>query len=137
MANPVISVVAAVIESGDRYLITQRKPGAVLPLLWEFPGGRVEKGEDAEAALAREIQERIGCGVRVREKIGEREHPYDGYTVRLSLFACELPQGAVPAPVGVNAVRWVTSEELGDYEFPPADQSSVDELLGIVRWPEE
>lgn len=131
MANPVIPVVAAVIESGERYLITQRKSGAVLPLLWEFPGGKIEGGETPEEALVREVRGRIGTAVRVREKIGEHEHPYQGYTVHLSLYACELGEGAIPAPVGVHAIRWVTSAEMTAYEFPPADQSSMDKLLGV------
>ncbi len=135
MASPVISVVAAVVERGGRYLITQRKPGAVLPLLWEFPGGRVEAGETPEDALTREIRERIGCGVEVREKLGEHHHAYEGYTVHMHLFACALPEAAIPAPVGVHAVRWVSSDEMAAYEFPPADQSSMDKLLGVTRWP--
>ena len=70
MAKEVIRVVAAVIERGGRYLITQRNAGAVLPLLWEFPGGRVEEGESDEDALTREVKMRIGADVTVGEKIG-------------------------------------------------------------------
>jgi 8-oxo-dGTP diphosphatase len=135
MASPVIQVVAAVIEREGRYLITQRNPTAVLPLLWEFPGGRVERSETPEESLIREVRGRIGCDVHLRDKLGEHEHPYDGYTVHMTLFACTLPEGASPEPVGVSDIRWVTSAEMGDYEFPPADQSSMDKLLGVKRWP--
>lgn len=133
----VISVVAAVIERGGRYLLTQRKPTAVLPLLWEFPGGRVERGESAEDALLREVRGRIGCAVHIRERLGEHEHSYEGYSVHMTLFACGLPEDALPEAAGVHAIRWVTSAEMSEYEFPPADQSSMDKLLGVVRWPEE
>lgn len=53
VGKKIIRVVAAVIQDGERYLITQRRPSAVLPLLWEFPGGKVEKGEPDENALLR------------------------------------------------------------------------------------
>jgi hypothetical protein len=51
----------------------------------------------------------------------------------MSMYACTLPRGADPAPVGVNDVRWVASEELERYEFPPADQSSMSKLLGVTN----
>lgn len=133
MAKKLIKVVAAVIERDGRYLITQRKPTAVLPLLWEFPGGRVEDGESETAALVREVVGRIGSEVSVFEKLGDHFHEYDAYDVLMSMFACSLPRGAEPRAVGVNDVRWVTSEELEGYEFPPADQSSMSKLLGVTN----
>ena len=66
-----IRVVGAMIEKDGRYLITQRSPTASLPLLWEFPGGRVEAGETDEAALARELEEEMDISVRV----GRAGHP--------------------------------------------------------------
>ena len=66
MAREVIRVVAAVIEHDGRYLITQRNANAVLPLLWEFPGGRVEPGESETGCLLREVKGRIGVEVVVR-----------------------------------------------------------------------
>jgi 8-oxo-dGTP diphosphatase len=126
-------VVAAVIEHEGRYLITQRRPGAVLPLLWEFPGGRVEDGENETSALVREVVGRIGTEVAVFEKLGDHFHEYEAYDVLMSMFACTLPRGAEPAAVGVNDTRWVSSEELERYEFPPADQSSMSKLLGVTN----
>lgn len=132
MGKKVIRVVAAVIERDGRYLITQRRPTAVLPLLWEFPGGRVEDGESDNGALVREVQHRVGVEVAVFEKLGDHFHEYEKYDVLMSMYACALPRGAEPSSVGVNDVRWVSSEELGTYEFPPADQSSMSKLLGMV-----
>ena len=133
MAKKVIRVVAAVIERDGRYLITQRKSTAVLPLLWEFPGGRVEEGESETAALCREVVHRIGLEVRVFEKLGDHFHEYDGYDVLMSMFACQLPEGAQPTAKGVADVKWVESGELEHYEFPPADQSSMSKLLGLTN----
>jgi 8-oxo-dGTP diphosphatase len=131
-AKKVIRVVAAVIERDGRYLITQRRPAAVLPLLWEFPGGKVEDGESDHHALVREVSFRIGCDVEVFEKLGDHFHEYEKYDVLMSMYACSLPRGAEPAAAGVHAVKWVASDELGKYEFPPADQSSMSKLLGLV-----
>jgi 8-oxo-dGTP diphosphatase len=133
MAKRVIRVVAAVIERDGRYLLTQRKPQAVFPLLWEFPGGRVERGETEIDALMREVRGRIGVGVEVAAKLGEHLHEYDQYDVYLMMFECTLPKGASPKPLTVNEIRWVTSDELCKYEFPPADQQSMSKLLGLAN----
>lgn len=132
----VIRVVAAVIERDGRYLITQRQEGAVLPRLWEFPGGRVELEETDHDALVREVWGRIGVEVEVQGIIGEHLHEYDGYDVHLTLFACTLASESEPVASSVADIRWVTSSEMTEYEFPPADQSTMDKLLGIKRWPE-
>jgi 8-oxo-dGTP diphosphatase len=66
--GPRIRVVSAEIERSGHYLITQRRPDAVLPLLWEFPGGRVREGEDDAAALVRTLQSRVGLDVVVGEQ---------------------------------------------------------------------
>ncbi len=132
MERRVIRVVTAVIEHRGRYLITQRNESAVLPLLWEFPGGRVEDGEDDHAALRRELRERIGVELEIKELMGEHIHEYDGYEVHLHMFACSLPHGSEPRPLAVRDVKWVKSAELSDFEFPPADQTTMDKLLGLT-----
>lgn len=131
MSKELVRVVAAVIERDGRYLLTQRKETAVLPLLWEFPGGRVEPGETETHALVREVFGRIGYHVVVFEQIGEHVHEYDAYEIHISLYACSLPAGAVPEPLGVQDVRWVRSSEFEAYEFPPADQQSMAKLLNL------
>ena len=132
-AKQVIRVVAAVVEADGRYLITQRKATAVLPLLWEFPGGRVETGEDEIAALRREVRGRIGIDVIVCARVGENIHAYREYDVALAMYSCRIASGDNPRPVTVNDLRWVTSREFLDYEFPPADERTMSKLLGLVR----
>jgi 8-oxo-dGTP diphosphatase len=133
MSKEVIRVVAAVIEHDGRYLITQRNASAVLPLLWEFPGGKVEPGETDEIALAREVVGRIGVEVAIGSKLGEHIHDYARYEVHMVMFSCTLPEGAVPYPATVADLRWVTSREFLDYEFPPADETTMSRLLGLMR----
>ncbi len=131
---PTIRVVAAVIEREGRYLITQRRPSAALPLLWEFPGGRVEQGESDAAALQREIRHRLGVDVEVGELISFVSHPYERYVVDLYLYACAI-QGGEPEPRAVHDFQWVRSTEFDQYAFTPADESSMAELLGISSEP--
>ncbi len=124
-----IRVVAALVERDGRYLITQRRETAVLPLLWDFPGGRVEDGETDEAALAREVMERLGVSVQVRQLISFVNHPYEKYAVDLYLYECVLQSD----PLSCRAVKdyaWVTSEEMEKFSFTPVDEASMSKLLG-------
>ena len=128
-----VRVVAAVISREDRYLITQRRPTAVLGGLWEFPGGKVEEGETEAAALLREVRERVGVEVTVGPCIARRTHDYDGYSVDLSLYQAHLVGKAEPRPVRVADCRWVKSAEFENLQFPAADQATMDLLLGFKR----
>ena len=133
MGKEVIRVVAAVIDHDGRYLITQRNSNAVLPGLWEFPGGRVEPDEEETACLLREVKGRIGVQVIVGPKLGEHLHDYASYEVHLTMYSCKLPAEARPYPATVADLRWVTSREFLDYDFPPADEKTMSKLLGLVR----
>ncbi len=114
-----------------RYLITQRRASAVLPLLWEFPGGRVECGESDEAALKRELRERLEADIHVGQLISYVSHPYDHYTVELYLYECRLASEQV-AVRAVHDARWVRSDEFDKFEFTPADEASMAKLLGVM-----
>lgn len=131
--QPLIRLVAAVIERDGRYLITQRRPTAVLPGLWEFPGGRVEDGETDAQALSRELRERLGTDVEVKNQIAHRVHNYNGYSVDLNLYQAAIRPGQEPRAVRVAEVRWVLSSEFENYPFPAADQATTDLLLGFRR----
>jgi 8-oxo-dGTP diphosphatase len=130
MTVPVIRVVAAMVEDRGRYLITQRRPTAVLPSLWEFPGGRVEDGETDEAALAREVLHRLGVSVDVGQLVSFVRHPYERYTIELHLYECKLASGQ-PSKRNVFDFAWVQSDEFEHYPFTPADELSVAKLLGL------
>jgi 8-oxo-dGTP diphosphatase len=129
MANRIVRVVAAVVEREGKYLITQRRDEAVLPGLWEFPGGKVEEGETDEAALHREVLGRVGVDVVVQQRVAERHHAYEKYDVHLTLYACKLEAHKNPQPLRVKDLRWVASSEFSSYKFPPADQATMDQLL--------
>lgn len=124
-----IRVVAAVIERDGRYLITQRRPSAVLPMMWEFPGGRVEDAESDVEALQREVQHRLGTSVSVGALISFVSHAYESYSVDLHLYECQIV-GGEPSAAAVHAFRWVRSDEFDQYPFTPADEASMSKLLG-------
>ena len=125
-----IRVVAAVIERDGRYLITQRRPAAVLPLLWEFPGGKVESTETDAAALKREVRHRLAVEIDAGQLISFVSHPYERYVVDLYLYECRITGGDL-SPLAVHAYKWVTSAEFDRYPFTPADEASMNKLLGV------
>ena len=127
-----IRVVAAVLEKEGRYLITQRRATAVLPLMWEFPGGRVEAGETVQQAVKRELLHRLGVNIDVGKLISFVSHPYEHYVVDLFLYECTLadPESALE-PRAVNAFKWVASGDFDQYPFTPADEASMNKLLGV------
>lgn len=126
-----IRVVAAVIARDGAYLITQRRAAAALPLLWEFPGGRVEEGESDEQALRREVDYRLGVQVETGEMISFVSHPYEHYVVDLYLYECTIA-GGEPEIRNVKDFKWVKSDEFDRYEFTPADEYSMNQLLGLT-----
>ena len=130
MTKRKVRVVAAQIERDGRYMITQRKPTSSLPLLWEFPGGRVEEGESDEAALARELKEEMDVEVKVGEASVRVTYEYEAYTIDFRVYRCELltPEEDIKT-IGVHTYRFVRPEELDDYQFPGADQATVEQLL--------
>jgi 8-oxo-dGTP diphosphatase len=125
-----IRVVGGMIEREGRYLIAQRKPRAIFPMLWEFPGGKVEAGESDEEALARELREKLGIESRVLERVMHVEHAYEGYDIDFCVYRCILSSGE-PRHLGVHDHRWVLPQELDGFEFPPADEKSLALLLGL------
>jgi 8-oxo-dGTP diphosphatase len=130
MSKP-IRVVAAVIARDGRYLVTQRRPTAVLPLLWEFPGGKVETSETDLEALKREVRHRVGVEIEPGAQISSVSHAYEHYTVELHLYDCRIATGE-PVAVNVHQFRWVESEDFDSLPFTPADEASMSKLLGII-----
>lgn len=128
-----IRVVGAMLErEPGRYLITQRSKAASLPLLWEFPGGRVHEGERAADALHRELEERLGIDVIIDEEVMVTHHEYDTYSVDFRVFHCKLasPDQDV-SHEKVNDHRWAALDQMGEFEFPPADARTLAKLLDL------
>ena len=126
--KPKVRVVAAVIERDGQYLITQRMPRAVMPLLWEFPGGKVEPGETDAVALARELAEEMAIAVHVGDELLSVVKEYEHYVIDFHVYLCQLLSDEI-LKIGVHDYRWVTSDELDQFPFPAADQETVEALL--------
>ncbi len=123
-----IEVAAAIIQTGEKWLITQRPAGKHLEFLWEFPGGKREEGETFSECLMRECREELGITVTIGERYAELTHIYPEKVVLLVFFRCGIAAGT-PAPLEGQAIRWVTREELKDFAFCPADESILSRLL--------
>lgn len=115
-----IDVSAALIFQKGRLLIAQRRAGAHLGGLWEFPGGKREPNETFEQCLVREIREELGIEILVGELFEEITHAYDDRTVHLKFFLCQWIAGE-PKALGCDAFHWIGKGELPKYEFPAAD----------------
>lgn len=124
-----IVVVGAVIEHDDKIFATKRGPNMSLAGLWEFPGGKIEAGETPQEALAREIQEELGCTITVHDFVTTTDHEYDFGIVSLSTYRCALVSGTPTLTEHSDSV-WISSELLGDLEWAPADIPAVEILAG-------
>ena len=128
-ARPVVRVVCALLEdSRGRLLLARRPPGKHLAGLWEFPGGKIEAGESAEAALHRELFEELGCRVEIGTMLTPVTHAYERITVTLLPLLARLAEGSSePYPREHDALRWVDAEELSRLALPEADAPIVAE----------
>jgi len=123
-----IVVTAAVIERGDRFLVTKRQQGVHLAGHWEFPGGKCEPGESLGACLARELREELYVDVAVRDELFTTTFDYPDRRVELHFLRCDLL--GEPAPQLGQDTRWVSRRELTALEFPPADAELIQLLTG-------
>ena len=120
-------VVAALIWDENRFLACQRPAHKARGLLWEFVGGKVEPGETKEQALIRECQEELAVTVAVQDVFMEVDHVYPDLTVHLTLFNASIAEG-IPQKIEHNDLRWITVEEIDQYEFCPADEEILRRL---------
>ena len=120
-------VVAALIWDKNRFLACQRPAHKARGLLWEFVGGKVEPGETKEQALIRECQEELAVTVAVQDVFMEVDHVYPDLTVHLTLFNASIAEGT-PQKIEHNDLRWITVEEIDQYEFCPADEEILRRL---------
>ena len=123
-----MTVVAAVIERNGRVLICRRKPGGRHPLKWEFPGGKVEPGEDPREALARELREELGIEARIDEEMDSYEVRYgDSPRILLRFYRVTEFTGEL-MNLDFERIVWERPDKLPDYEFLEGDSEFVQRL---------
>jgi 8-oxo-dGTP diphosphatase len=127
-----IKVVCAIIENEGTVLITQRSSKMAQPLLWEFPGGKVEVGESEAEALVREIQEELNLLIVTRERLTPVLHNYSSRAIELIPYTCSLQNGNILLAEH-QAYSWASLDVLANYSWCPADIPIVEEYLHLKR----
>jgi 8-oxo-dGTP diphosphatase len=117
-----VIVAAALTIEQEKLLITQRKKDSSHGFLWEFPGGKVEEGEDPRGALRRELKEELDVEVEVGRLFDAVFYSYPEHPILLLVYRCRVEKGFL-RPIGCHDLRWVTLRELESLAMPPADDS--------------
>jgi 8-oxo-dGTP diphosphatase len=117
-----VPVVCALIERDGRVLLAQRPVDKHLPRKWEFPGGKVEPGEDSAAAIVREIREELGCDITITRALPRFPFTYGAVVIEMIPYVCVLAaHSPEPHPHEHLALAWVRPDELLGYDLAPAD----------------
>ncbi|MBE7721095.1 MAG: (deoxy)nucleoside triphosphate pyrophosphohydrolase [Lacrimispora celerecrescens] len=122
-----IQVSAAIIMKENKILATQRGYGE-FNNGWEFPGGKIEKGETAEQALIREINEELDVLIEINTKLKVVEYDYPEFHLTMHCFKCVIKSGTLILKEHKSA-RWLRKEELDKVEWLPADREIIEELI--------
>lgn len=127
-----VEVVAALIWDNDKLMICQRPAHKARGLLWEFVGGKVEPGETKEQALIRECQEELAITLSVGDVFMDVVHEYPDINVHLTLFNATIEEG-VPQRLEHNDIKWITTEEIPNYVFCPADKEILQKIVSVFN----
>jgi 8-oxo-dGTP diphosphatase len=121
-------VAAALIMQDGKILICQRTKHQTMPLKWEFPGGKIEEGEQPRDAMRRELEEELGIQAHVGDEVARIRHAYKGGTqVELRFFVVHAYEGVLENRI-FRDVRWVNRIELPEYDFLEADRELVSQI---------
>lgn len=116
-----INVLCGIISNSEgQIFIARRKPGKSMEGKWEFPGGKLEPDETEKACLQRELLEELGMQVKIGEKLGENEHHYETFSIRLIAYQCEFISATYEL-TDHDIYRWVSNNELLNYDLTDAD----------------
>jgi mutator protein MutT len=132
MTQEITEVVAALIWDQNKFIICQRPANKARGMLWEFVGGKVEPGETKEQALIRECREELAITLLVGDVFMEVDHVYPDLTIHLTLFNAAITSGT-PQKLEHNDIRWITVDEIAQYEFCPADEAILRRLTEVGR----
>ncbi len=121
-------VVAALLVRGPEILCCQRTEYQALPLKWEFPGGKIEAGEEPPEALTRELEEELGIHAEIGSKVVQLQHTYqNGNAVELHFFRVENYEGELQNRI-FREIRWVNRHDLPTLDFLEADRTLVQQI---------
>ena len=127
-----VRVVGAVIENAQQEILCAlRSENMSLPNVWEFPGGKIEEGEQPEETIIREINEELGCSIKVEELIEEVTYSYPHINVNLLTYKARIVAGAPQAKEHAQ-LKWMPIQELNGLDWAPADIPTVKKLLAQI-----
>lgn len=126
--NNIVQVAAALIWKDGRFMICQRPENKTRAFQWEFVGGKAEKGETRQEALIRECREELDITVKVGNIFMEVDHQYPDINVHLTVFNAEIAEG-VPVLLEHNDMRWITPDEIKNFNFCPADKDILEKII--------
>ncbi len=131
--NLILVAACALVDVDGRVLIAQRPPDKAMAGLWEFPGGKVERGERPEDALIRELHEELGIVVKEAclAPLTFASHAYPDFHLLMPLYVCRRWEGTVTAREHAR-LAWVRPNRLRDYPMPPADEPLVSHLMALL-----
>ena len=124
-----VHVVAAIIRRDDKILATQRGYGEYKDG-WEFPGGKINEGETAEEAIAREIKEELDADIKVGDLLVTVEHDYKDFHLSMQCFGAEFKEDSHIELLEHEAAKWLSMNELNSVEWLPADVKVVNAIAG-------
>jgi 8-oxo-dGTP diphosphatase len=129
----ILVAACALIDADGRVLIAQRPPGKPMAGLWEFPGGKVESGEQPEETLIRELKEELGIDVKQEclAPLTFASHGYPDFHLLMPLYVCRRWEGIVAAREA-QRLKWVRPNNLRDYPMPPADEPLIPHLTTLL-----
>ena len=131
--NLLIVASIALIDANDQILIAKRPDKKHLSGFWEFPGGKVEKGESPEYALIREVKEELNIDINNKciAPLTFSEFDYKEFHLLLLLYVCRRWEGE-PMSMEKNEIKWVKANMLRQYKMPPADDSLIYSLQDLL-----
>lgn len=125
-----IKVVAAVIKRNNKIFVTQRGYGEFKDG-WEFPGGKVEKGETKEEALIREIKEELDTVIKVDSYLDTIEYDYPDFHLSMDCFICSIVEGNLVLKEHEDS-KWIKKEEIDTLNWLPADLVIIDKVKEMM-----
>ncbi len=127
-----LEVAALVLIENNRVFCAQRKANGPLGGKWEFPGGKLESGEDGKSAIIREIREELGIEIEVESLVMTTEHQYDSFSLTMHAYLGKKKAGKITLYEHQDS-KWLDADQLHDLDWAAADLPVVDAVLQLLR----
>jgi A/G-specific adenine glycosylase len=126
--KPHYNIAVGVVWNKGQILISKRRENGLLGGLWEFPGGKIERGENVENCIIREIKEELGVYVKPTTFLKQIKHAYTHFSITMVAYNCDFLHG-YPQPLGCDDWRWIKPEEIKTLPFPKANHKLFDKII--------